>query len=565
MLDLRVRFAPAIIVLFLEAASLNAQSADANGAASAIALTPASTFVTMNPAVFGDVPRGAFSLNSAHKPGWRTAGGSVNVGAFRIQAGKSHFLAAPGEKHYFVGLDYGRKLFDISITRGIDFVAGADASVGRGATEFQGLSGFGDIGQTVGVILPVTLRLGVRGFEVSPYFAPGAFFGRYTLGTFANHRSNSGRRLTEGGGIRLEIFGRAAVEWSVRKTLIADAVPRYGVGMWYSVTPLPAGVTSELSDLRFEMDNDFNNFWLPPQKRPDIDYTNGLRVSANRTTPLPGLSRLTSNLPFCSITMAATRCGSARVEIGQEIYTPVNDADVNLKYDRPYAGWLYASYAAHVSTETEDRVSTARIGVVGPPSMAQGVQTAFHRLFPWARHPVGWETQLRFEPGIVASYSRSYLVGSSLISSKAVQLIPEWNVSAGNVLTGASVAGSIRVGYHLPHPWLRSSSVAPDRYSVFAFGKQREDLVLHDIFLDGNTFGRSRSVKRAPLVWQEEAGAGIKLQAVTVEYRAVARQLEYRPSDIPAGVSPGARLPATITVPAHHPYGTISIAVDRAF
>jgi hypothetical protein len=560
----RMRLVRWLFVLFLGASSLKAQSDDAHAAALAIALTPASTFVTMNPAVFGDPPRGAFSLNSAHKPGWRTAGGSVSVDGFRIQAGKSHFLGAPGEKHYFVGVDYGRRLFDLGLGHGLHFMVAADASAGRGATEFQDFSGVGDLGQTAGVILPVALKLAAAGVEVIPYYAPGAFFGRYTFGSFQNHSSNSGRRLTEGGGIRFSFFDRAGVEWSVRKTLISDAVPRYGVGVWYSAIPLPPEVTSEITNLRFEMDNDFYTFWLPPQKRPDIDYTNGLRVSASRTTPVRGLSRLSSNLPFCSRILAADRCGSARVEIGQEIYTPVDDAVVNLLYDRPYAGWLYAGYSAHVSTPVEDRVTTLRVGVVGAPSMAQGVQTAFHRLFPWARHPVGWDTQLHFEPGVAASYSRDYLMGTQAIPPAILQLIPEWKVSAGNVLTGASVSGSIRLGYHLANPWFISSSASPSRFSIFAFGKEREDFVLHDVFLDGNTFSNGRSVERVPLVWQEEAGGGFRLGAVTVEYRAVERQREYRPRAIPSNAF-RATLPSSITVPATHPYGTISITVDRAF
>lgn len=561
----RIRFVSLFVALLAGASSLRAQSADAHGAALAIALTPASTFVTMNPAVFGDPPRGAFSLNSAHKPAWRTAGGSVSVDGFRIQAGKSHFLSAPGEKHYFVGIDYGHRLFDLSLGRGVDVIGGADASAGRGATEFQGFSGIGELGQTAGLILPVALRLSVRGFEVIPYYAPGAFFGRYTFGSFPSHISNSGWRLTEGGGIRFKLLDRAGIEWSVRKTIIGDAVPRYGVGMWYSALPLSPGMTSEITNLRFEMDNDFYTFWMPPQKRPDVDYTNGLRVSASKATPFRGLRRLTSNLPFCSRTIAADRCGSARVEVGQEIYTPVDDAEVNLQYDRPFAGWLYGAYAAHVSTEVEDRVATIRAGVVGPPSMAQGVQTAFHRLFPWARHPVGWDTQLRFEPGFIASYSRNYMVGTHTIPSGVLQLIPEWNVSAGNVLTGASVAASIRIGYHLSNPWFVSSSNSPSRLSVFAFGKEREDLVLRDIFLDGNTFGNGRSVERVPLVWQEEAGGGLRLGPVTAEYRAVVRQREYRPRDIPPGRSSLAARPRTITVAGYHPYGSISITVDRAF
>lgn len=567
------RFGPALagFLALLSAGSASAQSEGDHGAALAIALTPASTLVTMNPALLGDASRGALSFNSAHKPGWRTYGGSVSVGGFRIQAGKGRFLQGP-EKHYFAGVDYARRFFTLPIVSGVGLTVGADASFGWGATELQ--EGVGEVGQTSGILLPAALRITSGSFELVPYFAPGGFFGRYSVANGSSRDSRGGRRFTEGGGVRFEAFHRIGMEFSVRKTLISDAVPRYGMGMWYTVAPLPPGLTSQVRNLRFEMDNDFYTFWVPPQKRTDDDYTNGVRISFERASAAGPLARLSSNLPFCSEALSAGRCGSATIELGQEIYTPTQDSPFYLVYDRPYAGWLYLSYAGHSSTPVEDRVATIRAGVTGPPSMAQGVQTAFHRLFPWARHPTGWETQLKTEPGLVASYARRYIVASSVLPNRLIQLVPEWNVSAGNVLTGASAAGSVRVGYHLPHPWFLSPDAREPRFSVFAYARQREDLVLHNIFLDGNTFGGRRAVTRIPWVWQQEAGGGVKAGPFVAEYRAVARQREYRVHDVPLSTTgfhapgvtdAGLTVGQIIQVPASHSYGTLAVTIERAF
>jgi lipid A 3-O-deacylase len=556
-----------LIALACSSAAL-AQSAGDSAAGQAIALTPASTLVAMNPVMLGDTLRSSASYGFAHKPGWRTSGIDVNVGALRIQAGKGHFAPAPRESEYFVGVDFARRLLRAEPARNLAFVVGVDASLGYGAIEVE--QGYGDVAETAGAFLSFALRWDVGPLAVIPYFAPGFFAGRYTLTSGSVSRAESGKRLTQGGGIRAELFDHLTVEFAVRKTRISGAVPRYGMAAGFNALPFPRGVPSNVNNLRVEMDNDYFAFWISPIHRPDEDYTNGVRVSFDRSVPVKALSRLSSNETPCALPHGLSRCAVARVEFGQEIYTPIGETYIYLHHDRPYAGWLYGSYAGHVQSQTEDRILAVTVGVVGPESFAESVQKGFHALFPGYRHPVGWETQLAFEPGVVASVSRRYLLATSTVSDENVQVIPEWKLSAGNVLTGASAKTTMRLGYRMAHPW-DLSGAGHGALGGYVFGAIREDLVLHDIFLDGNTFRANRQVKRVPWVWQREWGGGLQLGFVTAEYRAAFRQREYSVKTFdelvvtqigPTQVFSSERIP---DVPKSHPYGTVAVTINRSF
>lgn len=547
-----------------------AQTPRDTAAARAIALTPASTFVVMNPAIFGNHVRAELSYTFAHKPFWRTSGIGLNVGNFRIQAGRGSFAFPPKEDEYFVGLDYAQPLVDKELLPHLNFVLGADASLGYGAEKFR--AGYGYVAETTGGFISAALRAEAGPLTVIPYFAPGFFRARYTRVAEELLAGKTGKRLTQGGGVRVQLANRFNVEFAVRKTRIGDAVPRYGMSVGATALPLPPSALSNVRNLRIEMDNDYFAFRIPPQQRPDDDYTNGLRVSFDRSEPLRSLAFLTRHVEACGLRTGGPRCSRARIEIGQEIYTPLDDSFLNREFDRRYAGWLYGSYSGHVLDDREDRSLTVTTGVVGPQSLAKGVQTGFHALFPWYHHPNGWETQLAFEPGVVISAAHRYLVGGKTPRADWLQLIPEWKLSVGNVLTGATAKATARVGYHVPSPW--DARAPRSTFGAFVFAAEREDLVVRNIFLDGNTFRHNSPVKHEPWVRQQETGFGLKIAFVTAEYRLAKRQREYRVRSVseeeiavyaPPGTPSGNGFRPAIDVPGSHAFGTLSVTIDRSF
>jgi hypothetical protein len=94
----------------------------------------------------------------------------------------------------------------------------------------------------------------------------------------------------------------------------------------------------------------------------------------------------------------------------------------------------------------------------------------------------------------------------------------------------------------LPHPW---SVRAPRAVSAYVTASAAGQVVAHDLFLDGNTFGGDTRVSREPLVAETSWGVGISAPRLAVEFRVQRRSRAY--AEEPGG----------------HPYSTIEITWRR--
>jgi hypothetical protein len=63
---------------------------------------------------------------------------------------------------------------------------------------------------------------------------------------------------------------------------------------------------------------------------------------------------------------------------------------------------------------------------------------------------------------------------------------------------------------------------------LYVRGGWRQEIVLRDLFVDGNTVDPSSSAERRTAVDQYEIGFGARHRRYTVEYRHVSRGREYR-------------------------------------
>lgn len=233
-----------------------------------------------------------------------------------------------------------------------------------------------------------------------------------------------------------------------------------------------------------------------------------------------------------------------RWEAGQRIYTPRHDAAEPLPGERPYAGWLYGAWERRtVSLRTR---STLRIeaGVTGPPSLAEPVQNGLHRLAGY-RPQQGWAHQLGFEPGVVVAYGREHRVlDAGSPGGTRLEVLPSWGVRAGTVRTGADAGLRARLGWGAGDAW--TGSGAARGLSGWVEAGARQEAVLRDLFLDGNTFGgRDTGVERRTWVAQGEAAFGIRYRRAELEYRFVLRGRAYDTQDEP------------------HPYGSIRLRLYR--
>ncbi|MBW3573089.1 MAG: lipid A deacylase LpxR family protein [Gemmatimonadetes bacterium] len=280
------------------------------------------------------------------------------------------------------------------------------------------------------------------------------------------------------------------------------------------------------AQVEIAIDNDLLGLRGADDPPPDYEYTHGLSVSWDARRPPGDHGRGT------------------RWEVGQRIYTPRRDAPEPVPGERPYAGWLYGAWErVRIAERTRARLRI-EAGITGPPSLAEPVQRAFHRIAGYQKQ-LGWEHQLGFEPGVIVAYGQEHRLAAVAGEGRTkLEVLPSWGVRAGNVRTGAQAGVRARLGFGAGDAW--TAAGAARGVSGWMEAGARQEAVLRDLFIDGNTFARrSPRLRRRTWVAQGEAAFGMRWRRTELEYRFVLRGREYE----------------TQTEP--HPYGSIVVRVYR--
>lgn len=201
---------------------------------------------------------------------------------------------------------------------------------------------------------------------------------------------------------------------------------------------------------------------------------------------------------------------------GQRFFSP-NDLDQKevVEEDRPYGGFLYGRLLINnykpigkldESGWLKDRVRSVdfRVGIVGPDSQSDEMQIWWHDVCG-CTDPQGWDNQIRNEPGFVYTLSekeRMYFLGEFPLENWVSDIILTKEISVGNVYTGATLGGQLRVGYKLPRDFGGGTFTMAEKergsgsgWYAYAFIGAAGNIVLQDIFLDGNTFKTSPHTK----------------------------------------------------------------------
>jgi len=258
----------------------------------------------------------------------------------------------------------------------------------------------------------------------------------------------------------------------------------------------------------------------------DRHYTQGSFLSyLSRDNGIPRwTSVLAENLPTFGYKVGATKAGFG---IGQEIYTPEDlDASELLVDDRPYAGWLFGRLTLQRRGPLSRRWSVLEtfdldLGVIGPESLAEQTQKEWH-----GKDPQGWDNQLETEPGFALRYERRFQFKPSEDSDGwGVRLIPHLGGSAGNIATYLNAGGTIRFGYNVPDEF--STRPGDLKWGAYLLGGLDGRFVLHNIFLDGNTWRESHSVTKRPFVGDGRVGLGLVLRSVDLSFAHVFRSREF--------------------------------------
>jgi lipid A 3-O-deacylase len=534
-----------ILALLVPACVARAQAEASSG----LVMTPA-TFSVLNPAIFGDYGAVVLGGNYGQRPVAKTYLFSASLSHVRFQFGRTTSpFSTYGLKAYMTSLDYARGISSWPINPSLDLVSGVQGSVGYGVINFR--DGTGEEGVTAGALLATGARFSNRWLRITPYVAPGYFFTREALIGFGcqgriafgkivadcGGLTDAGLRFSLGGGIRLDLMERLSLEAGVRKTQTPDAKTRRSFGLSYRFGDLERHGLRDDGSFTLEMDNDL---FAGRGGLLDQDYTQGFHFAFNRRESPVALSRALDRLKNCP---AENGCVTrATILLGQEIYTPRYIPSIAVD-DRPFAGWLYGGVQSSAVTDRDLTSVSIKAGVTGPPSLAEQLQVTFHEMFPTVIVPPGWNNQLKFEPGLLVTASRKNF--SELRSGPAsIGLIKSGSISLGNILSDAEGGLMLRAGLNAPHPWNLGKQNHPGAYASFGV---REDIVLHSLFLDGNTFRGGPRVKRIPFVWQKEIGAGIAMGSTSLDGRLITRSQEF---------TTGRR---------YTPYGTIAVTRRGAF
>jgi hypothetical protein len=299
----------------------------------------------------------------------------------------------------------------------------------------------------------------------------------------------------------------------------------------------------------FQVENDvFNRLG-----KSDRDYTNGVRFGW-LSPALPDLpdafARLVTFPTFFGEGPVSSVTRRVGISVGQNLYTPADTAtSAPIRNDRPYAGWLYSSFALQQTYKRFDpktnreepvRLDTVALdlGLIGPAAGGEFVQNNFHRLIGVATAN-GWANQLHNEPTIGLTFERRWRTARGVVFEDPkleYDVVPRLGVALGNAATYTSAGGTIRIGKDLRNdfgptrarPALPGSeSFIGDGFGWYFFFGVGGEAVVRNIFLDGNTDGNSLRVGHRPFVGEAQAGLAILFRGVRISYTQVLRTPEF--------------------------------------
>ena len=271
----------------------------------------------------------------------------------------------------------------------------------------------------------------------------------------------------------------------------------------------------------------------------DNNYTHGTEFTYVSDTYMPRwLTRIAAEL---NLDPPEVELRSV-TNLGQKIFTPEDIENVELiPDDRPYAGWLYLSSGLIADSYRGSVRRLAKLqfilGWVGPSSLADTVQTNFHRALGF-RDPNGWQHQLHDEPTFDIQYQNQWMIP---LLDDHIDIIPQVNTILGSSTRFLGTGFTFRIGNRITSdygpPLIRPSASGSHYFKPHgstywylfagAFGRYME----HNLFLDGNGDGDSHSVDRIPWVGDLQMGLVFGWKNWRITLTNVIRTKEFEEQD----------------------------------
>ena len=237
----------------------------------------------------------------------------------------------------------------------------------------------------------------------------------------------------------------------------------------------------------------------------------------------------------------------ASLAVGHNLYTPEDISTTELVVDdRPYAGWLHVDLGLVGLTDDVLRTMQFSFGIVGPAAKGEEFQKWIHKVIN-SPEPMGWDNQLNNELALMLVFEQKWrnLSSPGFLSGLGldIDLSPHWSAALGNVFTYGGVGGTVRLGQGLDRdfgpPRIQpappgSGFCAPRRgFAWYLFAGLDGRLMLHNIFLDGNTFSDSHSVEKNFLVGDLVSGIAASGLGMRLSFTYVVRSPEFEEQSSP--------------------------------
>jgi len=306
-----------------------------------------------------------------------------------------------------------------------------------------------------------------------------------------------------------------------------------------------AAYSQNVRTVGVDVENDYFDFWRAPERRSDDNYTQGFHVSSSLGN-LPGWAA--RNVHPCGSPFTFPRnspsetCAEGKLSIGQELYTPTNDAPQPILGERPYAALLFVDLTREAVSARVLSGLTVRLGVTGPPALGKETQEWFHRQVSGFREPLGWDHQIRSQ----AIFFLRYDYRRAAIDRRGrlrLVLAPKGELILGNLATSASAGIDGTLGYNSPHPW--DSDIEPRPFfRIYLTSGAQAEWIGYSLILRGNTPETSGLVQMRHLVPQWYAGVYVGLSRLTLGFKSISRGLEYQ------------------TGPSRHTWGQIALTYE---
>lgn len=270
----------------------------------------------------------------------------------------------------------------------------------------------------------------------------------------------------------------------------------------------------------------------------DANYTNGVLFTYHDTEfEVPWqVKKILGSTPLFDV----DKMTSVMYSLGHNLYTP---EDITTQtpdpLDRPYAAFLYGSIG--LSTISGDHINNLELaaGVVGPSALGEPIQEEVHSLVD-TRDPAGWDHQLKDEPALMLSYQRRWPEKLSYDGDAFFfRVTPYWRATVGNVYTYGAIGSNfqfvpkqfkwqstpLRVKPSIPGSGFFFVPEKRLAWSLFAGLEGRA--VARNIFLEGNSFKDSPSVKKEDYIGDVNAGISVTYGRIQTSFTINWRSKEF--------------------------------------